>query len=197
MPTGSPNAVATHVPREDCPHLADPEWEALQRLATVIEKPAVATMLRTLSPTEQHGVALGLIMKEQRDIAARATVSTPSTPRVESLKLHVNNYVGERASLSSVGLSKSTLPSRLDVSSTRCRRLRSPCRVLADEQGVGRIDADLQILRALARTKYSRRSSDKRLSPRKMHLDHGLSSSIGNKESMTTLKERGTWSRKS
>ncbi|KAE9062247.1 hypothetical protein PF010_g29483 [Phytophthora fragariae] len=51
-------------------------------------------MLRTLSPTEQHGVALGFIMKEQRETAARATVSTPSTPRVESLKLHVNSYVG-------------------------------------------------------------------------------------------------------
>ncbi|GMF56577.1 unnamed protein product [Phytophthora fragariaefolia] len=51
-------------------------------------------MLRTLSPTEQHGVALGFIMKEQREIAARATVSTPSTPRVESLKIHVNIYVG-------------------------------------------------------------------------------------------------------
>ncbi|GMF62214.1 unnamed protein product [Phytophthora fragariaefolia] len=50
-------------------------------------------MLRTLSPTEQHGVALGFIMKEQREVAARATVSTPSTPRVESLKHHVNSYV--------------------------------------------------------------------------------------------------------
>ncbi|GMF22771.1 unnamed protein product [Phytophthora fragariaefolia] len=93
MSTGSPNAAATHVARENCPHLADPEWEALQRLATVIGEAAVATMLRTLSPTEQHGVALGVIMKEQREIAARATVSTPSTPRVESLKLHVNSYV--------------------------------------------------------------------------------------------------------
>ncbi|GMG17449.1 unnamed protein product [Phytophthora fragariaefolia] len=70
-------------------------------------------MLRTLSPTEQHGVALGFIMKEQREVAARATVSTPSTPRVESLKLHVTATLEERASLSSVGLSKSTLPSRL------------------------------------------------------------------------------------
>ncbi|GMF59328.1 unnamed protein product [Phytophthora fragariaefolia] len=33
-------------------------------------------------------------MKEQREVAARATVSTPSTPPVESLKLHVNSYVG-------------------------------------------------------------------------------------------------------
>ncbi|GMF61297.1 unnamed protein product [Phytophthora fragariaefolia] len=33
-------------------------------------------------------------MKEQREVAARVTVSTPSTPRVESLKLHVNSYVG-------------------------------------------------------------------------------------------------------
>ncbi|GMF37859.1 unnamed protein product [Phytophthora fragariaefolia] len=51
-------------------------------------------MSRALSPIEHHGVALGLIMKEQREVAARATVSTPSTPRVESLKLHVNSYVG-------------------------------------------------------------------------------------------------------
>ncbi|GMF46576.1 unnamed protein product [Phytophthora fragariaefolia] len=51
-------------------------------------------MLRTLSPTEQHGVALGFIMNEQREVAARATVSTPSTPRVASLKLHVNSYAG-------------------------------------------------------------------------------------------------------
>ncbi|KAE8955537.1 hypothetical protein PR001_g32059, partial [Phytophthora rubi] len=94
MSTGNLNTGATHVAREDCLHLADPEWEALQRLSTVIGEAAVATMLRTLSPTEQHGVALGFIMKEQRETAARATVSTPSTPRVESLKLHVNSYVG-------------------------------------------------------------------------------------------------------
>ncbi|GMF56258.1 unnamed protein product [Phytophthora fragariaefolia] len=166
MSTGSPNAAATHVAREDCPHLADPEWEALQRLSTVIGEAAVATMLRTLSPTEQHGVALGFIMKEQREVAARATVSTPSTPRVESLKLHVNSYVGREGEpllrwLVEVDtvitarrivdpLSKSTLPLRLDVSSTRCRRLRSPCHVLADEQGVGRMDTDSLILRVLA-----------------------------------------------
>ncbi|KAE8989736.1 hypothetical protein PR001_g20868 [Phytophthora rubi] len=94
MSTGSPNTGATHVAREDCLHLADPEWEALQRLSTVIGEAAVATMLRTLSPTEQHGVALGFIVKEQRGTAARATVSTPSTHRVQSLKLHVNSYVG-------------------------------------------------------------------------------------------------------
>ncbi|GMF39802.1 unnamed protein product [Phytophthora fragariaefolia] len=94
MSTGSPSATATHVAREDCPHLADPEWKALQRLSTVIGEAAVATMSRTLSPTEQHGVALGFIMKDQREIAARATVSTPSTPRMESVKLHVNSYVG-------------------------------------------------------------------------------------------------------
>ncbi|GMF46696.1 unnamed protein product [Phytophthora fragariaefolia] len=40
MSTGSPNAAATHVAREDCPHLADPEWEAVQRLATVIGEAA-------------------------------------------------------------------------------------------------------------------------------------------------------------
>ncbi|KAE9060299.1 hypothetical protein PF006_g31673 [Phytophthora fragariae] len=99
MSTGNPNTGATHVAREDCLHLADPEWEAPQRLSTVIGEAAVATMLWTLSPTEQHGVALGFIMKEQRETAARATVSTPSTPRVESLKLHMNIYAGREGEL--------------------------------------------------------------------------------------------------
>uniref|UniRef100_H3H215 Retrotransposon gag domain-containing protein n=1 Tax=Phytophthora ramorum TaxID=164328 RepID=H3H215_PHYRM len=94
MSVGSPNTSATHVAREDCPHLSEPEWEALQRLSTVIGEAAVATMLRTLSPTEQHGVALGFIVKEQRETAARNSVSPSDTPRVESLKLHVSSYVG-------------------------------------------------------------------------------------------------------
>ncbi|KAE8903619.1 hypothetical protein PF005_g11112 [Phytophthora fragariae] len=52
MSTSSPNTGAIHVAHEDCLHLSDPEWEALQRLSTVIGEAAVATMLRTLSPTE-------------------------------------------------------------------------------------------------------------------------------------------------
>ncbi|KAG2957331.1 hypothetical protein PC118_g24071 [Phytophthora cactorum] len=92
-----PSESATHIARADCPHLSDPEWGALQRLATVIGEAAVATMLRTLSPTEQHGVALGFIVKEQRDAAAATTTTASSgtTPRVQSLKLHVSNYVGK------------------------------------------------------------------------------------------------------
>ncbi|KAG3062199.1 hypothetical protein PI124_g22048 [Phytophthora idaei] len=94
---GNPNASATHIARADCPDLSDPEWEALQRLAIVIGEAAVATMLRTLSPTEQHGVAMGFIVKEQRDAAAATTTTASSgtTPRVQSLKLHVSNYVGK------------------------------------------------------------------------------------------------------
>uniref|UniRef100_H3GN03 Retrotransposon gag domain-containing protein n=1 Tax=Phytophthora ramorum TaxID=164328 RepID=H3GN03_PHYRM len=94
MSVGSPNTSATHVARADCPHLSEPEWEAFQRLSTVIGEAAVATMLRTLSPTEQHGVALGFIVKEQRETAARTSVSPSATPRMESLKLHVSSYVG-------------------------------------------------------------------------------------------------------
>ncbi|OWZ14782.1 hypothetical protein PHMEG_00011682 [Phytophthora megakarya] len=75
-----PNTAATHVVRTDCPHLADPEWEALRRLSTVIGEAVVATMLRTLSPTQQHGVN---------------TVSPGVTPRKEYLKLHVSNYEGK------------------------------------------------------------------------------------------------------
>ncbi|KAG2810999.1 hypothetical protein PC118_g15778 [Phytophthora cactorum] len=78
-----PSESATHIARADYPHLSDPEWESLQRLATVIEEAAVATMLRTFSPTEQHGVALGFIVKEQRDAAAATTTTASSgtTPR--------------------------------------------------------------------------------------------------------------------
>ncbi|GMF44953.1 unnamed protein product [Phytophthora fragariaefolia] len=43
------------------------------------------------------GVALGFTLKVQREVAARATVSIPSAPRVESLKLHVNSYVGRES----------------------------------------------------------------------------------------------------
>ncbi|KAG2804523.1 hypothetical protein PC118_g24446 [Phytophthora cactorum] len=93
----SPNESATHIARANCPHLSNPEWEALQRLTTVIGEAAVATMLWTLSPTEQHGVALSFIVKEQRDAAAATTTTASSgtTPRVQSLKLHVSNYVGK------------------------------------------------------------------------------------------------------
>ncbi|KAG3047626.1 hypothetical protein PI125_g26828 [Phytophthora idaei] len=98
-----PSESATHIARADCPHLSDPEWEALQRLAIVIGEAAVATMLRTLSPTEQRGVALGFIVKEQRDVAAATTTTASSgtTPRVQSLKLHASNYVGKEGETSS------------------------------------------------------------------------------------------------
>ncbi|KAG4044711.1 hypothetical protein PC123_g19864 [Phytophthora cactorum] len=90
-----PSESATHIARADCSHRSDSEWEALQRLTTVIGEAAVATMLRTLSPTEQHGVALAFRVKEQRDAAAATTTTASSgtTARVQSLKLHVRNYV--------------------------------------------------------------------------------------------------------
>ncbi|GMF32451.1 unnamed protein product [Phytophthora lilii] len=49
-------------------------------------------MLRTLSPTEQHGVALGFIMKEQREAVS---VLPPAAPHVETLKLNVSKYEGK------------------------------------------------------------------------------------------------------
>ncbi|KAG2781020.1 hypothetical protein PC129_g16669 [Phytophthora cactorum] len=92
-----PSESAMHVARADCPHMSDPEWEALQRLGTVIGEATVAMMLRKLSPTEQHGVALGFIVKVQRDaaVATTTTASSGTTPRVQALKLHVSNYVGK------------------------------------------------------------------------------------------------------
>ncbi|KAG3010100.1 hypothetical protein PC120_g15263 [Phytophthora cactorum] len=92
-----PSESVTHIARADCPHLSDPEWEALQRLATVIGEAAVATMLRTVVTDRATRCCSGFIVKEQRD-AATATTTTASsgtTPRVQSLKLHVSNYVGK------------------------------------------------------------------------------------------------------
>ncbi|KAG3030343.1 hypothetical protein PC120_g3810 [Phytophthora cactorum] len=62
------------------------------------QQAAVATMLRTLSPTEQHGVALGFVVKEQRDAVAVTTTTASSgmTPRVQSLKLHVDTAIAAR-----------------------------------------------------------------------------------------------------
>ncbi|KAG4224568.1 hypothetical protein PC116_g26979 [Phytophthora cactorum] len=197
-----PSESATHIARADCPHLSDPEWEALQRLATVIGEVAVATMLRTLSPTEQHGVALGFIVKEQRD-AATATTTTASsgtTPRVQSLKLHVSNYVGKEGEpLLRWLVEVDTAIAARRIFDDR-RRLRSPCHVLADERGAGRMDTGSRTLRASAHTRSSRRSSDKRLSLLRTSSGRGLRSSTCSKVSMTfmlTPNVRGTWSRTS
>ncbi|KAG3119337.1 hypothetical protein C6341_g27421 [Phytophthora cactorum] len=144
-----PSESATHIAYADCPHLSDPEWEALQRLATVIEEAAVATMLRTLSPTEKHGVALGFIVKEQRD-AATATATTASsgtTPRVQSLKLHVRNYVGKEGEPLLRWLVE------VDTAIAARRIFDDPSKVahfLADERGAGGMDADSRTLRASA-----------------------------------------------
>ncbi|KAG3109719.1 hypothetical protein PI124_g5837 [Phytophthora idaei] len=161
-----PSESATHIARADCPHLSDPEWEAYQRLAPVIGEAAVATMLRTLSPTDQRGVALGFLVKEQRDAVAdtTTTVSSGMTPRVQSLKLHMSNYVGKEG--------HSLLRWLVDVDTAIAARrifdepskVRSPCHVLADEQGAGRTGAGSRTLRASTGLRSSRRSSDMRLS---------------------------------
>ncbi|OWY99319.1 hypothetical protein PHMEG_00029689 [Phytophthora megakarya] len=51
-------------------------------------------MLRTLSPTEEHGVALGFIIREQHEVASAKPVSPRETPRKEYLKLRVSYYMG-------------------------------------------------------------------------------------------------------
>ena len=40
--------------REECPHLSDLEWSALQRMASSVGEPAVAAVLHSLSHDEQH-----------------------------------------------------------------------------------------------------------------------------------------------
>ncbi|KAG3156065.1 hypothetical protein PC128_g21959 [Phytophthora cactorum] len=147
-----PSESVTHIARADCPHLSDPEWEALQRLATVIGEAAVATMLRTLSPTEQHGVALGFIVKEQRDAAAATTTTASSgtTPRVQSLKLHVSNYVGKEGGplLRWLVEVDTAIAARRIFDDPSKVAFAMSCLVLADERGAGRMDAGSRTLRA-------------------------------------------------
>ncbi|KAG2775785.1 hypothetical protein PC116_g3637 [Phytophthora cactorum] len=156
-------------------------------------------MLRTLSPTEQQGVALGLIVKDQRDAApaTTTTVSSGMTPREQSLKLHVSNYVGKEG--------EPLLRWLVEVNTAIAARriFDGPSKVefaMSDEQGVGRADAGSQTLRHSARMRSSRRSSDKRLSLLRTSSGRGLSSSICSKVSMTfmlTPNVRRTWSRTS
>ncbi|KAG3070961.1 hypothetical protein PI125_g22867 [Phytophthora idaei] len=195
-----PSESATHIVRADCPHLSDPEWEALQRLATVIGEAAVATMLRTLSPTEQHDIALGFIVKEQRDAAAAmtTTASSGTTPRVQSLKLHVSNYVEK------VGEPLLRWLVEVDTATAAQRIFDEPSKVAFAMSCLGgragRMDAGSRTLRASARTRSSRKSSDKRLSLLRTSSGRGLSSSTCSKVSMTfmlTPNVRGTWSRTS
>ncbi|RAW41196.1 hypothetical protein PC110_g2585 [Phytophthora cactorum] len=107
-------------------------------------------MLRTLSPTEQQGVALGLIVKDQRDAApaTTTTVSSGMTPREQSLKLHVSNYVGKEG--------EPLLRWLVEVNTAIAARriFDGPSKVefaMSDEQGVGRADAGSQTLRHSAR----------------------------------------------
>ncbi|KAG3234783.1 hypothetical protein PI124_g20167 [Phytophthora idaei] len=101
-----PSESATHIARADYPHLSNPEWEAPQRLATVIGEAAVATMLWTLSPTEQHGVALGFIVKEQRDAAtATTTPASSGTTVIETAREQLSRRIFDDPSMVAFAMS--------------------------------------------------------------------------------------------
>ncbi|KAG2781338.1 hypothetical protein PC116_g18401 [Phytophthora cactorum] len=108
-----PSESATHIARADRPHLSDPELGGTPKAGNSHWEAAVATILRTLSPMEQHDVALGFIVKEHRDAAAATTTTASSgtTPRVLSLKLHVSNYVGKEGECGVVISRRSLRPS--------------------------------------------------------------------------------------
>ncbi|GMF60707.1 unnamed protein product [Phytophthora fragariaefolia] len=200
MSTGSPITTAAHVAHEDCPHLVDPEWEALQRLTTVVGEAAVVTMLRTLSPTEQHGVALGFIMKERHEVTARATVSTPSTTRVVSLKLHVDSYVGREG--------EPLLRWFVEVDTAiTARRIVDPLSKVAFAMSClgGRARSWAYVRLLTDPTYFStyevfKEELRQAFEPPQNEFGLRASSAICNKVSMTcmlTHKERGTWSRTS
>ncbi|KAF1334827.1 Membrane protein, partial [Globisporangium splendens] len=79
------------VTREDCPHLSAIEWDALGRMAEVVDESVVASMLRTLSPEEHRAAALRFMLQErgqqQSSVAAKS-------PRAEFLKLNVSTHRG-------------------------------------------------------------------------------------------------------
>ncbi|KAG2957741.1 hypothetical protein PC120_g28450 [Phytophthora cactorum] len=145
-----------------------------------------------------------LSVKEQRDAAAATTTTASSgtTPRVQSLKLHVSNYVGKEGEplLRWLVEVDTAIAARRIFDDPSKVAFAMSCHVLADERGAGRMDAGSRTLRASARMRSSRRSSDKRLSLLRTSSGQGLSSSTCSKVSMTfmlTPNVRGTWSRTS
>ncbi|KAG3000868.1 hypothetical protein PC120_g20622 [Phytophthora cactorum] len=124
-----PSESATHIARADCPHLSDSEWEALQRLATVIVEASVATNATNVVADSATWCCSGVHCEG----AARfffcccyyGGVRCRRRAVVETAREQLCGKSG--GGLFSDGLSRPTLPLWFDASSTIRRRLRSSC----------------------------------------------------------------------
>ncbi|GMF24423.1 unnamed protein product [Phytophthora fragariaefolia] len=92
--------LATYLHKYSDPRFTAAFWKTLFRLLgtklsmSTADHPQTRMAECDQSDTLGCPAEAGAIMKEQREVAARAMVSTPSNPHMESLKLHMNSYVG-------------------------------------------------------------------------------------------------------
>ncbi|KAF1317047.1 Membrane protein, partial [Globisporangium splendens] len=85
------------ITRDDCLHLSDLEWSALQLLGKVVGEMAIFAILATCPP-EQHRLAtIGFLQKEAKERgreATRAVTAQVQPPRQKALQLDVAKYDG-------------------------------------------------------------------------------------------------------
>ncbi|KAF1328289.1 hypothetical protein FI667_g6880, partial [Globisporangium splendens] len=83
--------------RDDCPHLSDLEWSALQRLGKVVDEKAIFAILATCPPEQHRLTAIGFLQKEAKERgreATRAVTAQVQPPRQKAVKLDVAKYGG-------------------------------------------------------------------------------------------------------
>ncbi|KAF1327759.1 reverse transcriptase, partial [Globisporangium splendens] len=82
---------------DDCLHLSDLEWSALQRLGKVVGEKSIFAILATFPPEQHRLAATGFLQKEAEERgrgATRAVAAQVQPPRQKAVKLDVAKYGG-------------------------------------------------------------------------------------------------------
>ncbi|KAF1321807.1 hypothetical protein FI667_g11753, partial [Globisporangium splendens] len=85
------------ITRDDCLHLSDLEWSALQQLGKVVGEKAIFAILATCPPEQHRLTAIGFLQKEAEERgreATRAVAAQVQPPRQKAVKLDVAKYGG-------------------------------------------------------------------------------------------------------
>ncbi|KAF1313193.1 reverse transcriptase, partial [Globisporangium splendens] len=85
------------ITRDDCLHLSNLEWSALQRLGKVVGENALFAILATCPPEQHRLTAIGFLQKEAEDRGretTRAVAAQVQPPRLKAVKFDVAKYGG-------------------------------------------------------------------------------------------------------
>ncbi|KAF1324319.1 hypothetical protein FI667_g9956, partial [Globisporangium splendens] len=85
------------ITRDDCLHLSDLEWSALQRLGKVVGEKAIFAILATCPPEQHRLTAIGFLRREAEERgreATRAVTEQVQPPRQKAVKLDVVKHGG-------------------------------------------------------------------------------------------------------